>query len=86
MLNLFMFIPTDEAGREARNKAVRAGFAGRFGGLARRFRDNLHELYGQERGDAVKSAEAFEICEYGSQPTDEQIRRLFPFLAQNRLG
>ena len=25
-------------------------------------------------------AEAFEICEYGAQPNDEEIMRLFPML------
>jgi hypothetical protein len=24
-------------------------------------------------------AEAFELCEYGSQPSDEELKRLFPF-------
>jgi LmbE family N-acetylglucosaminyl deacetylase len=72
-------IPKDEAGREARKKAVRAGFAGRFGSLARRFRDKLREMYGPERGDAVKAAEAFEICEYGRRPSVEEIKTLFPF-------
>ncbi|MBI4627057.1 MAG: PIG-L family deacetylase, partial [Verrucomicrobia bacterium] len=27
----------------------------------------------------IKYAEAFEICEYGRQPNEEEIRRLFPF-------
>jgi LmbE family N-acetylglucosaminyl deacetylase len=72
-------IPKDEAGREARKKAVRSGFAGRFGSLAGRFRDKLRELYGPERGDAVKAAEAFEICEYGRRPSAEEIKTLFPF-------
>ena len=39
----------------------------------------LIELYGEERGKQVRYAEAFEICEYGSRPTAEQLRRLFPF-------
>ena len=34
---------------------------------------------GQERGQAVKHAQAFEICEYGVQPDESAIRRLFPF-------
>ena len=37
-------------------------------------------VYGEEAGKAVKYAEAFEICEYGRQPTPEEIRQLFPFL------
>jgi len=38
----------------------------------------LRKWYGP-KGDAVKNAEAFEICEYGSRPTDADLRRLFPF-------
>jgi len=29
----------------------------------------------------VQYAEAFEICEYGAQPNDDEIRRLFPMLS-----
>ena len=49
---------------------------------ANRFRDTLVKWYGEERGKAVKYAEAFEICEYGRQPTDAEIRVLFPFLGR----
>ena len=35
--------------------------------------------YGAEAGNAVKVAEAFEICEYGTRPDDAMLRRLFPF-------
>ena len=38
-----------------------------------------HGLYGEERGRAFKYAEAFEICEYGRQPNNEELRKLFPF-------
>jgi LmbE family N-acetylglucosaminyl deacetylase len=38
----------------------------------------LRKWYGA-KGDAVKNAEAFEICEYGRRPTEEDLRRLFPF-------
>jgi len=37
------------------------------------------ELLGEERGKATKYAEAFEVCEYGSQPSKEELMRLFPF-------
>jgi LmbE family N-acetylglucosaminyl deacetylase len=43
-------------------------------------RASLEKWYGKEAGDKVKYAEAFEICEYGAQPDDEQIRKLFPML------
>ena len=43
-------------------------------------REALLRWYGVERGKAVRYAETFEICEYGEQPSDAMIRRLFPFL------
>ena len=39
----------------------------------------LNKWYGPERGQRIKYAEAFEICEYGRQPNDAEIRTLFPF-------
>lgn len=43
-------------------------------------RKSLEKWYGKERGDQVVQAEAFEICEYGTQPKDADLRRLFPML------
>jgi len=43
-------------------------------------RKSLIKWYGSERGNAAQVAEAFEICEYGRHPSDEEIRRLFPML------
>jgi N-acetylglucosamine malate deacetylase 1 len=45
---------------------------------ASRFRGALVERYGQEKGQAVKHAEAFELCEYGRQPSKEELRKIFP--------
>jgi hypothetical protein len=42
----------------------------------------LVKWYGAEKGKAVRHAEAFEICEYGTRPDDAKIRTLFPFLPQ----
>jgi LmbE family N-acetylglucosaminyl deacetylase len=67
------------AGNEARTKRVREGFAARFASTADRFRPRLAEWYGPEQGAKVRYAEAFEICEYGRQPSKEEIRQLFPF-------
>jgi len=50
-----------------------------YGGLANRFRGKLIELLGEEKGKAVKYAEAFEVCEYGSQPKRDELMRIFPF-------
>ena len=42
-------------------------------------RETLVKWYGPEKGKAVRYAEAFEICEYGTRPDDALIRKLFPF-------
>ena len=40
----------------------------------------LAKWYGEEKSLAAKYAEAFEICEYGAQPSEDDIRKLFPML------
>lgn len=40
----------------------------------------LEKWYGKEYAAQVQHAEAFEICEYGSRPTEEDLRKLFPML------
>jgi len=42
--------------------------------------ESLTRWYGEAQAGIVKQAEAFELCEYGHQPDDEEIRRLFPML------
>ena len=49
---------------------------------ADRFRDTLIRWYGEEKGKAVKYAEAFQICEYGRRPSPDQLRKLFPFFPE----
>ncbi|MFN4000263.1 PIG-L deacetylase family protein [Algoriphagus sp.] len=44
----------------------------------------LEEWYGKEKAAQVKFAEAFEICEYGTQPNKEEILRLFPMLVNGQ--
>ena len=72
-------IPSDPAAQRGRKVEIRNRFAGRNQGLAERFRPLLLEYYGPTKGNAVKHAEAFEICEYGRRPAPAEIRRLFPF-------
>lgn len=43
-------------------------------------RASLVKWYGQEQAKAVRNAEAFEICEYGTRPDEAMLRKLFPFL------
>lgn len=40
----------------------------------------LENGYGKDKAAKVMQAEAFEICEYGTQPTPEDIKRLFPMV------
>jgi len=35
--------------------------------------------YGPERGERVACAEAFQVSEYGRQPSTEELEALFPF-------
>ena len=43
---------------------------------------SLEKWYGKDRAAKVKHTEAFEVCEYGTQPSAEDIRRLFPMLGK----
>ena len=43
-------------------------------------RQSLEKWYGRDNAAKVIHAEAFEICEYGTQPNEAAIRKLFPML------
>lgn len=63
---------------EARRSWIRARVKNRSHQTADRFRAQLCEAYGDERGSRVETAEAFELCEYGAALTPERRARLFP--------
>jgi hypothetical protein len=42
----------------------------------------LVKWYGPEKGNAVQHAEAFEICEYGTQPDEARLKQIFPMLGR----
>lgn len=54
----------------------------RKGSINTAVRQSLVKWYGQEWGANVTNAEAFEICEYGRQPSEEEIRELFPMIGR----
>jgi len=54
----------------------------RSGRINPEVRAALVKWYGADRGNAVQHAEAFEVCEYGKQPTEQEIRALFPMLGK----
>ena len=45
---------------------------------AKRFADRVVASYGEDRAKAVRYVEAFEVCEYGSQPGREELIKLIP--------
>ncbi|MBR3933800.1 MAG: PIG-L family deacetylase [Clostridia bacterium] len=55
------------------------GYAVRYAKTAARFRKELIEKYGEEKGSKIRYAEAFEVGEYGSPLTEELKQKLFPF-------
>lgn len=55
------------------------GYAVRYAKTAARFRKELIEKYGKEKGIKVRYAEAFEISEYGNPLTEELKEKFFPF-------
>jgi len=67
---------------ELRREWLRERWQKRQAAEAKNSRSALVRWYGAEEADKVKFAEAFEICEYGRQPSSEEIRALFPFLPQ----
>ena len=54
----------------------------RAGTITPEIKTSLEKWYGKDKAAQVKYAEAFEICEYGTQPNDEEIKRLFPMLGK----
>ena len=67
---------SDDEGRRA---WLKEKWLDRQGREATRFRAALVARYGEEEGKAVQAAECFELCEYGRQPTREELDKLFPF-------
>jgi N-acetylglucosamine malate deacetylase 1 len=65
---------------QERRKLVHDGFDKRDRAMAEKCRQQLVAWYG-DQGRSVTTAEAFEVCEYGRQPTKEELRALFPFFA-----
>ena len=67
------------AGDAERVEWLKARLLRRDGAVADRFRDLLLARYGEERGNAIQCAEAFEVSEYGRGLPPDQIATYFPF-------
>lgn len=66
-------------GERERRKWLETALAPYFEQWANLARRELKSRYGEERGGRVKFAELFEVCEYGAQPKEEDLARMFPF-------
>lgn len=69
-------VPSDPSQRREWLAETRGFRSSRPGDM---YRELLIQLYGQENGSQVKQAEAFQVSEYGSQPSLEELKKLFPF-------
>jgi LmbE family N-acetylglucosaminyl deacetylase len=72
-------VPQEGPERVKRKAQLAESMKRRYANIAKRFRSRLIELYGKEKGSAVKYAEAFELCEYGRRPHAKELMELFPF-------
>ncbi len=70
-----------ESDKEGRIAFVKKNWMRRQGAEAKKYRDDLIQIYGKEVGDKIKYAEAFELCEYGARATRKQLMKLFPIKA-----
>lgn len=71
-------VPKD---KKLRKEMVKRGYVER-GTLSAEKRKALEKWYGKAEGSKFKYAESFEICEYGKQPTEAEIRELFPMFSK----
>lgn len=69
-------VPEEKSQREkwlATNRAVK---------ITPEVKATLEKWYGQQRAAQVQHAEAFEICEYGTQPNESDLRKIFPMIGK----
>ena len=74
-----LFPVSDAAARQKRSDEVRKSLARRYASAAETYRPALAKFYGAEKAAQIRYAQAFEICEYGSRPSVDQLKKLFPF-------
>lgn len=74
-------VPGDPA---ARRQWLEERYSSYFLRMTEPTREALARRYGAEHAARVVYAEGFEFCEYGSKPTEADIRRLFPFFPEER--
>jgi len=69
-------VPNDKTQREQWLASIRAIK------ISPEVRSSLEKWYGKDHAAQVKHAEVFEVCEYGTRPSEADIRQLFPMLVK----
>jgi LmbE family N-acetylglucosaminyl deacetylase len=72
------YLPDVPVNAEERQEYILGVHQDRIAGVADKYREHLVELYGAEKGNRIKYAEAFELCQYGRQVSVEELKNLFP--------
>jgi LmbE family N-acetylglucosaminyl deacetylase len=72
-------LPRDAQHRQEREREVRNRFSSLARATAQTYAAELKAWYGDQAAKDIAYAEAFEVCEYGKQPTQAELRTLFPF-------
>lgn len=67
-------------GAEERKKWLKEKWLNRK--MSEEQRQGLVKWYGKDKASKATYAESFEIAEYGRQPTEEEIKKLFPMLGK----
>jgi len=72
--------PIDLNDPKVRKETIQKAFASRWRIAVKKYPELLKHYYG-DAAKKIQYAEAFELCEYGSQPSRAQLRQLFPIAA-----
>ena len=76
--NAGLYPEGDSTKQAARRQLVRERFSQRNLAITEQFNGEVADWYGASAA-TVKHSEAFEVCEYGSQPDKTELKHLFPF-------
>ena len=71
-------VPIEPEARAKRKQEFTENFTPRWTKQADQYRSLIEENYGPDVASKTKFAESFEVCEYGRQPTKEELVDLFP--------
>lgn len=71
------YLPDVPENPQERKQRILAFLQERYAHIANQYREMLVEVHGPEQGADVTYAEAFELGQYGRQPSAEELKQLF---------